>query len=107
MENLIIDKTIGTSLLGTAPQINRKVCTQLLKNTDSNSTELSCSKLSEIEAQLCGLKLCELRNIFFAFYRSSRPEVFLGGFLKICSKFTGEHPCRSVISSIKLFMQLY
>ena len=34
--------------------------------------------------------------------RSSRPEVFLGkGVLKICSKFTGEHPCRSVIS-IKL-----
>ena len=31
--------------------------------------------------------------------RSSRPEVFSGkGFLKICSKFTGEHPSRSVIS---------
>ena len=27
-------------------------------------------------------------------YRSSRPEVFLGKrVLKICSKFTGEHPC--------------
>ena len=35
-------------------------------------------------------------------FRSSRPEVFLAkGVLKICSKFTGEHPCRSVIS-IKL-----
>ena len=34
--------------------------------------------------------------------RSSPPEVFLGkGVLKICSKFTGEHPCRTVIS-IKL-----
>ena len=34
--------------------------------------------------------------------RSSHREVFLGkGVLKICSKFTGEHPCRSVIS-IKL-----
>ena len=33
---------------------------------------------------------------------SSRPEVFLRkGMLKICTKFTGEHPCRSVIS-IKL-----
>ena len=33
---------------------------------------------------------------------SSHPEVFLGkGVLKICSKFTGEHPCRSAIS-IKL-----
>ena len=34
--------------------------------------------------------------------RSSHPEVFLGkGVLKICSKFTGEHQWRSVIS-IKL-----
>ena len=31
--------------------------------------------------------------------RSSHPEVFLGkSVLKICSKFTGEHPCRSAIS---------
>ena len=30
--------------------------------------------------------------------RSSHPEVFLAkGALKICSKFTGEHPCRSAI----------
>ena len=34
--------------------------------------------------------------------KRSHPEVFLGkGVLKICSKFTGEHPCRNVIS-IKL-----
>ena len=32
-------------------------------------------------------------------YRSSPPEVFLGkGVPKICSKFTGKHPCRSVVS---------
>ena len=38
--------------------------------------------------------------------RSSRPEVFLRkGVLKICSKFTGEHACRSVIS-IKLLITL-
>ena len=38
-------------------------------------------------------------------YRSSRPEVFLRkGVLKICSKFTGEHPCRSAIS---INLQLY
>ena len=31
--------------------------------------------------------------------KSSNPELFLvKGFLKICSKFTGEHPCRSMIS---------
>ena len=35
-------------------------------------------------------------------FRSSHPEVLLGKlFLKMCSKFTGEHPCRRVIS-IKL-----
>ena len=35
-------------------------------------------------------------------YESSHSEVFLRkGVLKICSKFTGEHPCQSVIS-IKL-----
>ena len=34
--------------------------------------------------------------------RSSHPEVFLGkALLKMCSNFTGEHPCRSAIS-IKL-----
>ena len=38
----------------------------------------------------------------FCTYRSSHSEVFLGkGVLKICSKFTGEYPCRSAIS-IKL-----
>ena len=36
--------------------------------------------------------------------RSSRPEVFLRKVvLKICSKSTGEHPCRSVISINLLF----
>ena len=38
----------------------------------------------------------------FRKYTGSHPEVFLGkGVLKICSKFKGEHPCRSVMS-IKL-----
>ena len=36
------------------------------------------------------------------YFGSSHPEVFRGkGVLKICSKFTGKNPCRSVIS-IKL-----
>ena len=44
-----------------------------------------------------------LLNLSNTLYRSSHPEVFLvKGVLKICSKFTGEHACRSVIS-IKLF----
>ena len=45
-----------------------------------------------------------LRNClsYMAMNRSSYSEVFFGmGVLKICSKFTGEHPSRSVIS-IKL-----
>ena len=38
----------------------------------------------------------------FAKSRSNHPEVFVGkGVLKMCSKFTGEYPCQSVIS-IKL-----
>ena len=46
--------------------------------------------------------LIMLQLIFDSQYRSSRPEVFLSkDVLKICSKFKGEHPCRSVIS-IKL-----
>ena len=41
-------------------------------------------------------------SLNWMFYGSSRPEVFLKkGMLKICRKFTGENPCRSVIS-IKL-----
>ena len=54
---------------------------------------------------ICILKVCYW--IYFKahegiFYKCSPPEVFLRkGVLEICSKFTGEHPCRSVIS-IKL-----
>ena len=37
-------------------------------------------------------------------FRSSHPEAFLGkGVLKIGSKFTGEHPCRSMI---KMFIEI-
>ena len=40
-------------------------------------------------------------------FRSSHPEVFLGkDILEICSKFTGEHPCRSIIS-IKLLSTFF
>ena len=39
--------------------------------------------------------------------RSSHPEVFLGkGVQKICSKFTGEHPCQKGDSN-KVALQLY
>ena len=46
--------------------------------------------------------LSQVSSDFMYQFRSSPPEVFLGkGILQICGKFTGEHPCRSVIS-IKL-----
>ena len=46
--------------------------------------------------------LIRLLNMNSDNYKSSHPEAFLGkGVLRICSKFTGEHPCRSAIS-IKL-----
>ena len=42
-------------------------------------------------------------SFLYPIVRSSHPKVFLvKGVLKICFKFTGEHPCRSVIS-IKMF----
>ena len=59
-----------------------------------------------IEMYNLGYSPSTIRNLYETnktLYRSSRPEVFLKkGVLKICSKFTGEHPCRSVIS-IKFF----
>ena len=43
--------------------------------------------------------ICTLWQSFIWKYRSNPPEVFLRkGVLKICSRFTGEQPCRSVIS---------
>ena len=48
-----------------------------------------CSKLKITEAA---------KKVFLKFSRSGYPEVFLvKGVLKICSKFTGEHPCGTVI----------
>ena len=49
-----------------------------------------------------GVGLCLEILLIKKIHRSSPSEVFLAkGILKIYSKFTGEHPCRSVIS-IKL-----
>ena len=44
--------------------------------------------------------MCKVDQTFaYNFERSSHPEVYLRkGGLKICSKFTREHPCRSAIS---------
>ena len=64
-------------------------------------TKFKKSNQSKQKAQ----RNCDLIRILFI-EKSSSPEVFLGkGVLKICSKFTGEHPCRSVIS-VKLLCTL-
>ena len=54
------------------------------------------------EYEVCGYIILKFRKTSITRFRSSHPEVFLGkSVLKICSKFIGEHPCRSAIS-IKL-----
>ena len=46
------------------------------------------------------LILSYFTEIILILTRSSHPEVFLGkGVLKICTKYTGEHPCQSAIST--------
>ena len=58
----------------------------------------SRTQLNYIRPHTCW-KLCMKMCVWKLIYRSSRPEVFLGkGVLKMCSKFTGEHPRRSAIS---------
>ena len=64
-----------------------------------------CKKFSKYqmsEYEVCGYIILKFRKTSITRFRSSHPEVFLGrSVLKICSKFIGEHPCRSAIS-IKL-----
>ena len=63
--------------------------------------------LKGLSRQLLVFKFQEVSQNFFknfetAILRSNHPEVFLEkGVLRICIKFTGEHPCRSV-TSVKL-----
>ena len=64
----------------------------------TNSKSLFVSRLQNILKTLLDLNI--ISSLFsLIMFRSSHPEVFLGkGVLQICSKFTGEHPCQSVIS---------
>ena len=58
--------------------------------------------LRSIDSQACQQPNCSTDNILLLFdckVRSSPLEVFPGkDVLKICGKFTGEHPHRSVVS---------
>ena len=70
------------------------------------TTISKATKLTEDGKYLWRCVLFPISILVFAYtsvnYRSSCRKVFLGkAVLKICSQFTGEHPCRSVIS-IKL-----
>ena len=67
-------------------------------------------KTYQLCKEICSSHVNDLRQSYVKTLRSSPPELFLGkGVLKTCSKFTGEHPCQSVVS-IKLLCvvkQLY
>ena len=53
--------------------------------------------------QLTDILLSKLWCLTFLKFRSRRPEMFLGKSVpKICSKCTGEHPCRRAISPVNL-----
>ena len=64
------------------------------------SVTLSSRRSIRVHEYLTGCILLLQVHVIRDGYRSSRPDVFLGkGVLKICSKFIGEHPCRSAISA--------
>ena len=83
-------------------------------NTEQNNSEYRHCLFSEYiclihkYTSLGNIKSCLYKTdnyptlpILMPSFKSSPPEVFLvRGALKICSKFTGEHPYRSVISII-------
>ena len=73
-------------------------------NCNINANENTLIKLEKNKHRIADkTKNC---NLLVKKYRSSHAEVFLGkDVLKICSKCTGEHPCRTVIS-IKLLHNL-
>ena len=60
-----------------------------------------CGDCGDKQGTFSNSKDCKhlLGALKLAITRSNRPQVFSGKVvLKICSKFTGEHPCQSVIS---------
>ena len=53
------------------------------------------------------LNICTSTGISLSLFRSNCPVVFIGkGFLKICSKFTGEQPWWSAISKVEITLEI-
>ena len=70
-------------------------CSNFFKDFDSFLRTALIDTCFTLKSQL----FSNASSFSFSIIRSSHPEVFLEkGVLKICSKFTGEHPCRSAIS---------
>ena len=72
-------------------------------NNFENNLQIVINQLIRILHLVGKVKSVNVKgNLTKWIYKSSRSKVFLGkGVLKICRKFTGEHPCQSVMS-IKL-----
>ena len=77
-------------------------CVSLNKKITASSSIFWLSHLLQCLSCLIYQYISPKSSRFHIVYRSNHPEVFLRkGVLKICSTFTGKHPCWSAIS-IKL-----
>ena len=95
----------------TSWSFKQKIKTSNFQNSQENtyigvSLKLQVSTPAALSEKTALLILNNICNYFYLNrlnnlenFRSRHPEMFLDkGVLKLCSKFTGEHPCRSVIS---------
>ena len=87
------------------PQKNRSTHFKLIYSIHNRTYNSNSIKTLQLKCNIClssQSKRISTINFDAEMSRSSLPEVFFGkGVLKICSKFTRGHPCRSV-TSIKL-----
>ena len=75
-------------------------------NKNSSTLVLICDNIINADLRSRYFILFKSYNRYYKKTRTSHPEVFLGkGVLKICSKFLGEHPCRSIDGSGRLLVQ--
>ena len=82
------------SLISTDVSPRLKYINKCLKNLRVKNMHPKKLKVKVLSFNISVTSYFNLRT-----FRRSPPEVFLGkGVLKICSKFTGEHPCGIVIS---------